>query len=55
MNSSKFWVAGSVCGVVMTIIDHLVQGIIMTPMFYAKHTSVFIQTIDPSGLSLAIS
>ena len=34
-------------GVVMNIIDFLVQGMLMVPMYYSKHTDVFVQTTDP--------
>ena len=47
MKNSKFWMAVAASGVVMNIIDFLVQGTLMGPMYYSKHTDVFIQTIDP--------
>ncbi len=47
MKNSKFWIAVAVCGVVMNIVDFLFQGMVMTPMYYSKHTDVFIDMANP--------
>ena len=31
----------------MNVIDFLAQGMLMVPMYYSKHTDVFIQTTNP--------
>lgn len=34
-------------GVVMNIVDFILQGMILTPMYYSKHADVFVQTTNP--------
>ncbi len=47
MKSSKFWIAVAVSGVVMNIVDFVLQGMVMMNMYYAKHTDVFLDTSNP--------
>jgi len=47
MKDSKFWMAVAAAGVVMNIIDFLIQGLVMVPAYYSKHADVFIQTGNP--------
>lgn len=47
MKNSKFWIAVAASGVVMNIVDFLIQGLVMVPAYYSKHPDVFIQTGDP--------
>ena len=47
MKNSKFWIAVVVSGVAMNIVDFVLQGMVMTPMYYSKHADVFIQTTNP--------
>jgi hypothetical protein len=47
MKNSKFWMAVGASGVVMNIIDFLIQGMVMVPVYYSKHLDVFIQSTDP--------
>jgi hypothetical protein len=47
MKNSKFWIAVGVCGFVMNIVDFILQGMVMVPMYYSKHADVFVQSTDP--------
>jgi hypothetical protein len=47
MKNSKFWIAVAASGVVMNIVDFLLQGMVMIPMYYSKHTDIFNQTTNP--------
>ena len=47
MKNSKFWIAVAASGVIMNIVDFLLQGMVMVPVYYAKHADIFIQTTDP--------
>lgn len=43
MKSSRFWIAVLVVGVVLNIIDFIVQGKVLTSMYYSKMTGVMNQ------------
>ena len=47
MKSSKFWIAVLASGVVMNVVDFVVQGMMMVNMYYSKHTEVFSVTANP--------
>ena len=48
MKSARFWIAVAVSGVVMNIVDFVVQAMIMTNMYYLKHPDVFLTTTNPA-------
>jgi len=48
MKSSKFWIAVAVSGVVMNIIDYVIQAMVMTNLYYSKHPDVFLDTSNPA-------
>lgn len=52
MKSSKFWIAVAAAGVVMNIVDIVLQGKIMESMYYSKHQDVFIMTTSPAWFVL---
>ena len=47
MKSSKFWISVLVAGVVVNILDFLLQGMLMEKMYYSRHMDVFIMTANP--------
>jgi hypothetical protein len=47
MTSGKFWIAVLVAGVVINIVDFLVQGIWLTSAIYSLHTETFNPDASP--------
>ena len=47
MKSSKFWIAVLAAGVVMNIIDYLVQGMWLTNAIYSQMPETFNMTTNP--------
>ena len=43
MKSGKFWIAVLVAGIVANVLDYVVQGHVLTGMYYSKMTDVFRQ------------
>ena len=47
MKNSKFWIAVAASGVVLNIVDFLLQGMIMNDLYYSRHPDVFNQMANP--------
>ena len=48
MKSSKFWIAVVVTGIVGNILDFVVQGMILTNMYYSTMPDIFNNTTNPA-------
>ncbi len=48
MKSSNFWIAVLASGVAVNVMDGILQGMVMTNMYYSKHQDVFNMTASPA-------